>query len=206
MDKIIEYIKEKYQPLAIIAYGSFADGSNNAHSDFDAIVVADNVEKTHDGTIVDGTVLDVFVYPQESIIENFNPENFTQIHDGNVILDTDGIAAKMKAAVDEYISNFTPKSKEENITNLEWCEKMLLRAARNDAEGFFRWHWLLIDSLEIYCDILGIRYLGPKKSIRQMKESDARGAEIYQKALSEFDYSALSEWVAYLREIFDAKA
>lgn len=39
--EIIEYLKEKYQPLALIVYGSFADGTNNAHSDFDALVICE---------------------------------------------------------------------------------------------------------------------------------------------------------------------
>lgn len=39
-DRIIDYLKETYQPEAIIAYGSFADGSANSNSDFDALVIA----------------------------------------------------------------------------------------------------------------------------------------------------------------------
>ena len=34
----------------------------------------------------------------------------------------------------------------------EGCKKMLLRTLRSDAEGLYRWHWVLIDSLEIFCD------------------------------------------------------
>ena len=39
-DRIIDYLKETYQPEAIIVYGSFADGSAISYSDFDAIVIA----------------------------------------------------------------------------------------------------------------------------------------------------------------------
>ena len=49
MDKIVTYLKDTYQPDAIIAYGSFADGSENKNSDFDALVIADNV-RMHDSS------------------------------------------------------------------------------------------------------------------------------------------------------------
>lgn len=40
MDKIINYICQKYEPLSIIVYGSYADGSNNENSDFDTDTTA----------------------------------------------------------------------------------------------------------------------------------------------------------------------
>lgn len=54
-DKIIDYLKKTYQPDAVIVYGSFADGSANLNSDFDALIIAGE-EKTHDSSIVDGMV------------------------------------------------------------------------------------------------------------------------------------------------------
>jgi predicted nucleotidyltransferase len=62
VEKIIRYLEETYSPDAIIIYGSFADGSANEHSDFDALVMADR-DKLHDSSVIDGTILDVFVYP-----------------------------------------------------------------------------------------------------------------------------------------------
>ena len=61
-EKIVGYLKKTYQPDAVIVYGSFADGSANLNSDFDALIIAGK-EKAHDSSIVDGVVLDVFVYP-----------------------------------------------------------------------------------------------------------------------------------------------
>ena len=39
-DKIIDYLEKTYQPESIIVYGSFADGSANLNSDFDALIIA----------------------------------------------------------------------------------------------------------------------------------------------------------------------
>ena len=40
LEKIIEYIKQKYNPLSIILYGSYANGTNDLNSDFDALVIS----------------------------------------------------------------------------------------------------------------------------------------------------------------------
>ena len=59
MESIITYLKQKYQPLGIIVYGSFADGSNNANSDFDAVLITKSGEKGHDNSLINGIELDV---------------------------------------------------------------------------------------------------------------------------------------------------
>lgn len=42
MDKIIAYLQTKYDSAAILVYGSFADGTQNENSDFDAPVLSPN--------------------------------------------------------------------------------------------------------------------------------------------------------------------
>ncbi len=205
MEKIIEYLNQTYQPLGIIVYGSFADGSNNLNSDFDALLIVENGERSHDNTFINSTELDVFIYPKKDFLGEINCEQYIQIGTGKVVSDFDGTATKLMELVHKYIENFTPKSIEENRTNVEWCEKMLQRAKRNDTEGFFRWHWLLIDSLEIYYDLCAKRYMGPKKSIRNMQEIDPIGAKIYKEALSKLEYETLEKWISYLREKLDNK-
>ena len=63
LEKIIEYIKQKYNPLSIILYGSYANGTNNLNSDFDALVISYDHEQFHDTSFVNDIQLDVFVYP-----------------------------------------------------------------------------------------------------------------------------------------------
>ena len=64
MESIIAYLKQKYHPLGIIVYGSFADGSNNENSDFDAVIIIGSGEKGHDNSIINGTELDVWIHPK----------------------------------------------------------------------------------------------------------------------------------------------
>ena len=51
-EKIIQYLIDKYSPSVLISYGSFADGSANAGSDYDALLVYDGRE-CHDGSVID---------------------------------------------------------------------------------------------------------------------------------------------------------
>ena len=75
MEEIIPYILDTYRPEAVILYGSFANGTNNAHSDFDALVIAPG-EKRHDASVVAGITLDVFIYPRETFQGDYDPADY----------------------------------------------------------------------------------------------------------------------------------
>ena len=78
LEKIIEYIKQKYNPLSIILYGSYANGTNNLNSDFDALVISYDHEQFHDTSFVNDIQLDVFVYPASYFDGEFDCNNFIQ--------------------------------------------------------------------------------------------------------------------------------
>lgn len=201
---IMEYLNRTYRPDAVIVYGSFADGSANLNSDFDALIIAGK-EKTHDSSIVDGVVLDVFVYPAKTFSADYDPEEFVQVWDGKIVLDEHGIAGRLKAKVLDYIEHLPKKTATEVAQEVEWCEKMLLRTMREDVEGYYRWHWVLCDSLEIYFDILDLHYYGPKKALCLMEKSDAEAFGLYAKALREFDRESLSAWINYLKSMVNIR-
>lgn len=200
-DKIIDYLEKTYQPESIIVYGSFADGSANLNSDFDALIIAGK-EKLHDSSFVDGVVLDVFIYPPDQFLSEYDPAEFAQVWDGKIILDKNGMGGWLKKNVLDYIEHIPLKTAKDVSQEIKWCEKMLLRTMRGDVEGYYRWHWLLCDSLEIYFDIKGIHYYGPKKALHFMEESDSEAFHIYSKALLEFNQEGLSDWINYLKTIF----
>lgn len=201
MNSIIEYINRTYSPTSLIVYGSYADGTNNENSDFDALVISGSHENFHDTSFVDGIRLDVFVYPETYIDSAPDPDEFLQIFDGKVIVDSGDRAAQLKNRVCEYIDSLPTKTPDEIKNLVEWCGKMRRRASRRDAEGLFRWHWLLTDSLEIFCDIKKQRYFGPKKTLKWMQQTNPEAYEYYMKALSEFNLDALDDWIMYLVKI-----
>ena len=98
LEQIIEYIKQNYNPISIIIYGSYADGTNNLNSDFDSLVISYDHEQFHDISFVNGIQLDVFVYPVSYFDGEFDCDDFVQIFDGKIIVDINerGKALQMK--------------------------------------------------------------------------------------------------------------
>lgn len=134
-EKIVGYLKKTYQPDAVIVYGSFADGSANLNSDFDALIIAGK-EKAHDSSIVDGVVPDVFVYPAETFSADYDPEEFVQVLDGKIVLDEHGIAGQLKVKVLDYIEHLPKKTVTEIAQEVEWPKKTLRLMEKSDAEAF----------------------------------------------------------------------
>ena len=198
---IVDYLISQYQPHTIILYGSYADGSNSINSDFDVLIITDKQCIRHDSSIVEGVLLDAFIYHTSEFMDNINFTQYVQIHDGDIVLDKYKYGEKLQSGVCSYIETYPKKSEDEKLQEIEWCEKMLSRLQRNDAEGYFRWHWLLVDSLEIYFDLCEEYYYGPKKSINKMKQNNSEAYSLYHKALSELNFDALQQWITYLKSI-----
>ncbi len=198
LETLAEALNRRYRPEGMIVYGSFADGSRNAHSDFDALLIADGPRR-HDASQIGDTVLDVFLYPPETFRQPFDPMDFVQVFDGKILVDQNGLAAALQARVRDAIDNRPRKTPEELRQELDWCRKMLLRTARGDAEGDYRCHWLLCDSLEIYFDVTGRPYFGPKKALRTMEKEDPAAFRLYARALHSWDRNALADWITCLQ-------
>ena len=113
MRSILSYLQDRYRPLSIILYGSYADGSNGANSDFDAFVVIADGGRYHDVSIVDGVRLDVFVYPQSAVEGDIDCAEFIQIADGTILTDTNGIGCRLKNKVRAHLESIPPKSAED---------------------------------------------------------------------------------------------
>ena len=110
-------------------------------------------------------------------------------------MDTGECGLSLKRQVADYVGNLPFKSLEELQKDVVWCKKMALRAERNDAEGMLRWHWVLTDSLEIFCNNLNYPYRGPKKSLRWMKVHYPNDFACYFDAMSSLDIAALNNWI-----------
>lgn len=194
VENILNSLYAAYAPKALILYGSYADGTNNAGSDFDALILADHVPH-HDVSIVDGVQLDVWVYPSDYFAEEDTLEEIVQIADGIVLHDPQSIGTALQNRVKVYVAGKMMRSAEENAEAVAWCRKMLARTERGDAEGLYRWHWLLTDTLEIACDLLQQPYLGPKKSLRWLASAHPAVYAAYTRALMEFTQEALTAWI-----------
>ncbi len=204
MESVITYIMEHYHPLSILLYGSYADGSQNQNSDFDALVISADNLSYHDMSIVDGIPMDVFVYPASSFNGEISCADYVQLLDSKVLMDTAGIGERLKNRIIEYIDSLPRKTETEIREEIQWCKKMLLRTQRKDTEGMYRWHWVLIDSLEIFCDAVHAYYRGPKKALRWMEHHYPQAYSRYREALTNFCPESLSQWILYLESIAES--
>ena len=204
MEKILSYIEDTYAPAALFVYGSYADGSNGPDSDFDALALVADGPARHDVSRVDGVRLDLFVHPAADFQGDFPMAEFLRLLDGKLVWDRDGSGKALLEKLAAYRDGLPAKTPEENRTQVAWCRKMLQRAGRGDAEGLFRWHWLLVDSLEIFCGMAGHPYFGPKKSLRWMKQEHPEAYTLYTDALTHFEFQAAERWVDFLEQSLDS--
>lgn len=196
--KIINYLMNRYEPTAIMVYGSYANHTNNDASDFDALLISEKQCDCHDGSIVDNVPLDVFIYNPSVLNEPVDCSRLIQVSDALILLDRRKQAEFLKNRVHAYLENTPPKTASEKQHLVEWCKKMLLRAKKPDSEGYYRWHWLLTDSLEIYYSLKDQFYFGPKKAIMELERTNAKAYQLYNRALTTMDYHALTDWIDYI--------
>ena len=91
----------------------------------------------------------------------------------------EGLASGFLARINEHLARGPKIPDQEDLRHFTiWAEKMLRRVEKNDAEGDYRRHWLLKDSLEHYFDRRGMWYLGPKKSMAWLKENDRKTYDV----------------------------
>ena len=195
MENIISYLRKTYNPAGMICYGSYRDGTQNEQSDFDALLLTKEGNYIHDTSVVDGVRLDVFVYP---LSWEFTLDDFVQIYDGAVIVDENGAATALVQQVRQFVDKYPTKTPEEKEELKNWCSKMLHRSKRGDAEGSYRSHWLLTDSLQIYCDLRDRFYFGPKKTILRMQKEDPEGFTLLCNAME--NRCHLEPWINYMLE------
>lgn len=193
MESILNYLYGTYAPKTLILYGSYADGTNGADSDFDAFILSDM--QRHDVAVIDGAQLDVWGYPVDYFVEDAALEEAVTILDGIVLHDPQNMGTALKARVQAYFAAKPGKTAEENAASIAWCRKMMSRTERADAEGVYRWHWLLVDTLEIACDLLHHPYHGPKKALRWLADAQPQVYAAYTRALAEFEHPALAAWI-----------
>ena len=199
---ITDSLLKEYAPLSMILYGSYADGTADADSDFDALLICDDAPSTPRSDVLHGVRLDVHFADAQQLLGEFDPQEYLQVYDGVLLCDENDVGARLIEKVRNFVCEQPQKDKAEMEHLLRWCDKMLLRSQRGDAEGDYRYHWLLTESLMIYCDVCGWYYFGPKKTLKRMEKEDAKAYAAYARALKGMDQSALRAWIDTLHEKF----
>ena len=203
MENIVAYLKEKYRLSSLIVSGDYAEGAVNPASVFEAVGLGPTSPYAHEDGSVDGVKLDVLIYPRDIFYGEIALDEFEQLHEGLVALNEDGMGQWLKNMIANQIASIPMKPDEAVADSLHWCEAMAERARVHDAEGFFCRHWLLTDSVEIYCDVCSLPFLSPRRTMSKMAKSDPEAAQIHLAAMGSMDDRALDAWVELLKERFE---
>lgn len=200
MKKIIDYLKEKYKPLAIVTYGSFNCGMNDAYSDFDCMIIVNQKDSNHDDTVIDGIQLDCFIFTKnEALGEDLDA--FITVYDESIVLDTDEIAVNLKKRVRNYVAEHSVIPDNEKKFIISWIQKTTHRIEKNDDEGNYRALAFLWESLTDYFLLRDLFYFGSKKAVKYLKESDVVGYHLYHAAITERTNTAIIEWANHVIKI-----
>lgn len=195
--EMIGYLKKEYRPLAIVFYGSYLSGTDDEYSDFDCMVIVSEKNRKHDDTFICGVQLDCFIYTVRDV-QNEDTDLFLAVYDGEIILDTDNIAAELQEKVRRYVDEHSTVDDEEKKFIVSWIKKTMHRAEKNDDEGSFRALAFLWESLADYCILRDLYYFGSKKTVSYLKEKDCKGYMLYRRAITERTNSAIAAWAEYV--------
>lgn len=199
MEQILTYLQNTYNPLSVLLYGSYADGTNDQTSDLDCMLIVSEKDRNHDDTIVNGIRLDCFIYTEEEV-QNEDIDTFLTAYNSRIVLDNE-IGAELKRRVHAYVESHTSTSAEEKEFLISWIKKTVLRISKNDDEGNMRAISFLAESLTDYYMLRDLFYFGSKKAIRHLKEQDEQGYALFHDAITLRSNEAIIHWAEYVIRI-----
>ena len=193
---VIRYLEEKYAPVAILVYGSYADGTQDEYSDFDCMLIVDEKKADIDCSEVNGVTLDCRLFTVfETYAEDLDP--FLPAYDSVILKDRVGAGKILKDRVRAYVESIRVCPAEEKRQIISWSTKVLRRMEKRDEQGNYRAIELLQQSLSDYFRLRDMYYPGSRKAIRWLKEHDEAGHELFREAVLLRTNSSIGEWVRW---------
>jgi predicted nucleotidyltransferase len=183
LDFIVRELKERHGCHTVVLYGSRARGEENPESDYDVLAFRDSEERSSDCREIDGLFLDAHIYPASGI--EGREKDFRQLHRGRVLVDREGLGARLLTKVDEIIAKGPePVAAHDIQLRRTWYQKTLKRIERGDAEGKLRRAMLLMNAIDDYFDFRRKWVMGPRLSFQWLREHDPIAYALFEKALS----------------------
>ena len=182
LDQVCKELVAAHAVHTILLYGSRADGSAGADSDYDVAAFGPIDKSFRVARLADGAYLDVFVYPEALLLEP--TEEYLKLRGSHVVMQRGTEAEDCLSKLDEIFRRGPePLPSDEIEARKVWAHKMAARMQRADLEGNYRRVWLLTALLEDYFHIRGLWYQGPKKSLRWLEQFDVPAYDAMRLAL-----------------------
>ena len=197
-EQLIRYLDKTYDPAMILLIGSYADGSNDEVSDFDAMIFVEGRHKNKDDSVVEGVQLDVDIYSVDDALFA-DPSLFIKAHDPVVVKDC-GIAPIFIERVKEYLEKTRVTDEADKKEIKAWIDKMIFRIDKGDDDANYRLVMLLWENLWQYFLLRDMNYYGNKKAIRYLKEKDPEGYKLFHKAITKKTPKYAKNWAEYVKK------
>lgn len=200
IQQVKKYLIQKYNCHTIILYGSYISGDYTEESDIDILCFWDHTEEKNDVEMFQGKQLDVWVYNSDKMNQ---PGEFLRVHGGRILLNEKGVAEKFLSKVEVVYNDGPDKLTQEEKDFLKaWLQKMYLRSEKGDLEGNYRFHWMLKDCLELYFEMKGLWFLGPKKAFKWLQVNDPSAYNLFRNALDRgANHEEAKKLIQYMQEI-----
>lgn len=181
--KIIDYFIRNYNCHSIILYGPYVQGKTKDVTDIDVICFTDQlISSSNDTKVIGGKQLDAWIYETKKMR---NTDEFLRIKDGKILYDNRKICEKFLIDINTLFKRGPkPLTEQEKRFLQRRIYKMYLRSEKDDIEGKFTYYQLLAKSLEIYFTLKGQWYLGPKQSLKWLRENDREAYELFELVLN----------------------
>jgi predicted nucleotidyltransferase len=206
LSRVVVDLQERYSPHTIILYGSRARGDCTPSSDIDIVCFVESTTAIQTSTSLDlkdardfeGLYLDAWVYSSDAI--SASTDDLLRVADGYCLYDAQGWGEAFLKELQKRIQEGPkPLSASEIQHTKQWVNKMVERAKNLDIESLYRRYWLAVDLLQIYFDLRGQWYFGPKKSLAWLREHDSIGyklfSQVYDRSMRFEDLDKLAEYV-----------
>jgi predicted nucleotidyltransferase len=183
-DELLKALADDLQSVygchTAILYGSRARDDWDAASDIDVIAFRGQGDTHRVAEKWNGIFLDLFIHASSDAPD----PGWIRMIDGRVLFQAHGFGDQI---LEHIQKRFAEGPEQVPVAELRvrkvWAEKMLQRSDKGDAEGNYRRHWLLFTLLEDYFAVRGLWYLGPKKSLRSLRETNGAHFNAFETAL-----------------------
>ncbi len=200
VEKIVGFLKEKYEFHCAILYGSRAGNDFRPDSDYDLLCVNNSGPRIREIIKLEDVTIDLIV-DNENVLNSQQP--IVYLWQAKIIVDDKGFAKSLlNTALKILAEPPQPLSSSKIVQRKKQTADILFYIKQSNILGDYRRHDLFPKLLGLYLAFKRVWDLGDKHSFQWMEKNDPQAFNLFRKAMSsnaEFsDIEALVNYINYL--------